>query len=184
VVACPRRRATDRTSFRYQAFFCEENVYHLAGEPRFAARPRQVVFISNPTRSTAMWNQRAAGAPGVAMLWDYHVVLLVAEPWEVWDLDTFLGLPVPAADYLGGSFHGRLPGHYQPYFRLVEAETFAVTFASDRSHMKRRDGQWKRPPPPWPAIGDGAPNLMRFVDVTAPFVGEVLDLGTLCARVG
>lgn len=177
--------ATDPTDLRYQAFYCEENAYHLAREPVVAARPREVMFISNPTRSIAMWNQRAAGQPGAAMLWDYHVVLLVQDPWEIWDLDTFLGCPVPAADYLQGSFRPDLPAHYQPYFRLVEADELAATFASDRAHMRRRDGHYKRPPPPWPPIGvpGRESNLMRFVDVTAPFVGEVVDLARLVERV-
>jgi DNA-directed RNA polymerase specialized sigma24 family protein len=40
-------------------------------------------------------------------------------------------------------------------------------------------------PPPWPPIGPpgAASNLMRFADVTAPFLGEVIDLGGLLARV-
>jgi hypothetical protein len=112
-------------------------------------------------------------------------VLLVAEPWEIWDLDTLLGFPVPARAYLRGSFHPGLPEEYHPRFRLVEAEILASTFASDRSHMMR-GGRYRKPPPPWPAIGVPArtSNLMRFVDVTAPFVGEVLDLADLWARVG
>jgi hypothetical protein len=72
-----------------------------------------------------------------------------------------------------------------PRFRVVDAEAFVASFASDRSHMRRRDGGFREPPPPWPPIGapGAAPNLMRFVDVTAPFAGEVLDLEALGARV-
>jgi hypothetical protein len=133
-----------------------------------------------------MWNQRAAGRPGRAMVWDYHVVVLARDPWEIWDLDTFLGCPVPAADYLRGSFHPAVPPEYHPRFRLVDAEPFAASFASDRSHMRRRDGRYKKPPPPWPPIGapERESNLMRFVDVEAPFLGEVLDLDELLARIG
>ncbi|MFT3771174.1 MAG: hypothetical protein QM820_37645 [Minicystis sp.] len=174
----------DPSAFRYQPFYCEENVYHLSAEPIVAARPRDVVFISNPTRSTAMWNQRAAGRPNQPMVWDYHVVLLVADPWEFWDLDTFLGCPVPAADYLAGSFAARVPIRFRPLFRLVDAALFAGTFASDRTHMVRR-GRYERPPPSWPCIGvpDREPNLMRFADMTDPFLGEILDLAALQARV-
>lgn len=186
MVRSARRRATDPTSYRYHAFYCEENVYHLAREPDLAGRRREVVFISNATRSVAMWNQRAAGGRGRVLLWDYHVVLLVQDPWEIWDLDTLLGFPLPAAEYLRRSFRADLPEHYLPRFRVVDAGAFTEAFASDRAHMRRRDGRWQRPPPPWPAIGvpERESNLMRFVDTSAPFLGEVLDLGELWARVG
>jgi len=186
VVRSTRRRATDPTSYRYHPFYCEENVYHLAREPVVAARRREVVFISNADRSVAMWSQRAAGVRGHALLWDYHVVLLVQDPWEIWDLDTLLGLPLPARDYLRRSFRADLPEEYLPRFRAVGAEAFVEAFASDRAHMRRKDGRYQRPPPPWPAIGapERESNLMRFVDTSAPFLGEVLDLAGLAARVG
>lgn len=132
-----------------------------------------------------MWNQRAAGRPGRALVWDYHVVVLARDPWEIWDLDTFLGCPVPAAEYLLHTFHPTLPAEYAPRFRLVEADTFAAAFASDRSHMRTLDGRWQKPPPPWPPIGapERESNLLRFVDVEAPFLGEVLDLRQLFARI-
>jgi hypothetical protein len=68
-------------------------------------------------------------------------------------------------------------------FRLVEADRFLSTFASDRSHMKER-GQWKALPPSWPTIRTATSemNLDRFVDVTDPFEGEVLDLPAIGAR--
>ncbi|APR75035.1 Hypothetical protein A7982_00381 [Minicystis rosea] len=177
---------TDPATFRYQAFYCEENIYHLATEPIVASRPRAVVFISNRTHRTAMWNQRAAGAPGQVIIWDYHVVLLVEDPWEVWDLDTHLGCPVPAADYLRESFNPHVLPQFLPSFRLVDADLFATSFASDRTHMIKKRGRYERPPPPWPCIGvpDREPNLMRFVDMTTPFLGEVLDLAELARRVG
>jgi protein N-terminal glutamine amidohydrolase len=175
----------DRVTLRYQPFFCEENAYCLARDPILGARRRWVVFISNPHRSCAMWNQRAAGPRGKALLWDYHVIVLVEDPWEAWDLDTHLPLPCPAIDYLARSFRVGIAEEYMPRFRVIDAPTFAETFSSDRSHMRRRDGTWKREPPPWPMIGapDRAPNLMRFVDMEAPFLGEVLDLEEMIANV-
>lgn len=171
--------------FRWVPFYCEENVFHLCREPLLEGRPRAVAFISNPAGAVAMWNQRAARQPGEAILWDYHVVLLVQEPWEVWDLDTTLGLPVPAAEYLARSFHRGLPAELMPRFRVVDAAGFLETFASDRTHMRSPDGTYQSPPPPWPPIGvpDREPNLMRFVNMTEPFVGELLDLAQLSARV-
>ena len=170
----------------YCPYYCEENVFHLAREPVLRGRAREVVFISNAERSCAMWHQRAAVKRGWPILWDYHVVLLVGAPWEVWDLDTTLGMPAPAADYLRRSFRaGELPEELAPRFRVVGADALAATFASDRSHMRLPDGRFRKPPPPWPPIGaPGAEaNLMRFVDMEAPFLGEVLDLGGMLARV-
>jgi hypothetical protein len=170
---------------RYQPFWCEENVFHLSSDPRLTDRPRAVVFISNENRTCVMWHQRAARAEGSHLFWDYHVVLLARAPWEIWDLDTTLGLPVPAADYLALSFREGLPDPIMPRFRLIDAELFAAVFASDRAHMRRPGGGWRKPPPSWPPIGPpGAePNLMRFVDMEQPYLGEVLDLSALCARV-
>lgn len=173
------------SGLQYQAFYCEENAYHLSRDPVLGDRPREVVFISNEGRACAMWNQRAAGPPGKAILWDYHVVVLAQGPWEIWDLDTHLGLPVPALEYLARSFRPDIPEEYLPRFRAIDAETFARSFASDRSHMRLPSGRYKRAPPPWPMIGvpDRASNLMRFVDMEAPFLGEVMDLAALARRV-
>jgi protein N-terminal glutamine amidohydrolase len=169
----------------YQPYYCEENIYHLARDPLVADRPREVVFISNERRACATWHQRAVARPGWPILWDYHVVLLCAAPWEVWDLDTTLGLPVPAATYLRHTFRPGVPEDVEPRFRVVGAADFARTFASDRAHMRTRSGRFRKPPPPWPAILPPGvePNLMRFVDMTEPFVGEVLDLRGLLAHV-
>jgi hypothetical protein len=169
----------------YQPYYCEENVFHLAREPVVAGRRREVVFISNEGRSCAVWHQRAAARPGWPILWDYHVVLLCAAPWEVWDLDTTLGMPVPAADYLRRSFRAGIPAELMPRFRVVAADAFGRTFSSDRSHMRTPSGRYKKKPPPWPAIAPpgAAPNLLSFVDMGAPFLGEVLDLPGMLALV-
>ncbi len=169
---------------RYCPFYCEENIYHLAGEPVLRGRPREVVFISNAHGGCAMWHQRASVRSTWPILWDYHVVLLAGAPWEVWDLDTTLGVPVPAHDYMRRTFRAGVPDDLLPCFRVVEAEAFAAVFASDRGHMRLSNGRWKSKPPPWPPIGSpGAePNLMRFVDVTSPFLGEVLDLAGMLAH--
>jgi len=169
---------------RRQPFYCEENVWHLCQDPRFEGRPREAVFISNPARACPMWRQRAG--EGRPIVWDYHVVLLVHQPFELWDVDTTLGLPVAPKDYLDESFDRSVPPEYLPFFRLVPAEIFVATFASDRSHMRRRDGSYHKPPPSWPPIGaPGAPsNLFSFVDMKAPFLGEVVSLDDLAARVG
>lgn len=154
---------------RYQPFWCEENVWHLAGEPALAARRRKVVFISNAAQQCAVWAQRA----GDPVVWDYHVVLVVDD--RVFDLDTTLGVDVPLSTWCAVSFRAEAPPALRPRFRVVDADVYRATFSSDRSHMRDALGHWCAPPPPWPAIHDAARgmNLMQFVDVERPFCGEV-----------
>jgi hypothetical protein len=174
-------------SARYQPFYCEENVYHLCHDPRLADRDPAALFIRGGPDGCLMWHQRSAPRRGEPILWDYHVVLLARGPWEIWDLDTTLACPIAAASYLLRSFRPKLaiPAAYAPRFRLIGASELAATFASDRSHMRRADGQWSEPPPPWPPIGRaGLPDtLARYLDMDDPIAGERLDLATLLARV-
>jgi protein N-terminal glutamine amidohydrolase len=179
---------------RYCAYFCEENVWHLCRDDSVASegRPvpiadRRVVFISNEVRSVPMLRQRA-GVGGLVQ-WDYHVVLLAraSQGWSVWDLDSTLGMPVAFAVWLSESFldeTAALPAELAPRFRVVEAARFLEVFASDRSHMNDERGRARSPHPPWPPIGagTGVMNLPRFIDVTAPFEGEVLDAEALRRR--
>jgi hypothetical protein len=167
---------------RHQPFWCEENVWHLCQEPDLADQRRQVAVITGAGGHVAIWQQRAA-APGAPVAWDYHVILLaLATAWEVWDLDTRLPCPVAAEDYLARSFPapGRVPVDLQPRFRLLPAEQYVAELSSDRSHMRRADGGYRQPPPPWPPPGAGrAPNLARFIDPADPFLGERCDLAGL-----
>lgn len=179
-------RSTPIITPLHQPFYCEENVWHLCQEPALAGRPRVVAFVSNPSGGFVIWHQKASPRAGAPIRWDYHVILLVAEPWEVWDLDTTLGLPLPAGAYLRESFPRALPDRIAPFFRLVPAEDFVAAFASDRGHMRRADGRYLRRPPPWPPIlpAGAAPNLHRFVDLTEDFLGTIVDLAGLVALVG
>lgn len=169
---------------RYQPFYCEENVFHLCQHPVLADRERHVVFVSGRMGGCVMWHQRAARGPSAPLFWDYHVFVLAGSPWEVWDLDSTLGCPVPAAEYVRRSFRSGLPPDLAPVFRVVRADELIAALASDRSHMRGPDGRFERPPPPWPPVSapDRGSNLARFVDMTEPFVGEVLSLGELRSR--
>lgn len=155
---------------RYCPYFCEENVWHLCQDASVGVpvAERSAVFISNRARAVAMRHQRA----GALVMWDYHVVMIARG--AVWDLDTTLGMPVPLARYVDECFFDA--GELAPRFRVVDAPTFIETFASDRTHMEGTG----RPYPAWGPIGAGM-NLMRFVDVDDPFVGERLDRATFVA---
>lgn len=170
---------------RYQPFYCEENIWHLAG--RFAADEARVVFISNASRRCLLLGQRAGGEAD-EVVWDYHVVLFACadDAWQVWDLDCTAGAPLPAWRWLDVTFPhvGRTPPCFDPMFRVVDAPTFVAGFASDRRHMRTAAGGWQAPPPPWPPIGDGF-NLMRWVDLDdRSMPGEIVDLAGLRARFG
>lgn len=38
------------------------------------------------------------------------------------------------------------------FFRVITAESYLLEFASDRRHMRRPDGTWIKPPPPYAPI--------------------------------
>lgn len=174
---------------RYTPFFCEENIWHLASDRRELPGGRLVVLVlgEDPARpAVAVWAQRAAGdAPCV--VWDYHVVLAEqASPgqgWEVYDLDTMLGCPVPAAQWIAASFPVEVPG-LAPRFRVLDAADYLRAFSSDRRHMRAADGAELRPFPPWPAILDaeGRHLLPRLIDPSDAFLGEICDREGLRGR--
>jgi len=165
--------------------YCEENVWRLCGALPEGASRAYATIISNASQSVAMWSQRAEPRPGLPIIWDYHAVLFArfADGWRVIDSECTLAPPLPAAHWLDACFRplAREYAAFAPRFRLVKAETYRRELRTDRSHMLDRLG-WRSPPPPWPCIGHGT-NLAQFVDMQSPFLGEVLDLETLRARV-
>lgn len=170
---------------RHAPYYCEENVWWLAQEPRFAGLPSEAVIISNERRTVAMRSQRASPA-GEPIVWDYHVVLAVrsAEDVEVWDLDCTEGAPLSASAWLDASFDLHVPRQLAPRFRVMASETYVTAFASDRRHMRRADGSWQAPPPPWPVIGAGAHSLERLIDLADATHGAAIDLSALRSRWG
>lgn len=171
--------------FLHQPFYCEENVFHLLAHSSLAGRRVAAVVASGPLGGFVMWHQRAARSPVAPLFWDYHVFVLAEDPWQIWDLDSTLGMPVLAADYLRKSFRPGLPAELSPVFRLVPASQYIAELASDRSHMRRPDGRFERPPPSWPPVSakERGSNLQRFIDMKDPFVGEVVSLAALSDRV-
>jgi hypothetical protein len=172
----------------YQAYYCEENIWRLCQRAPFAQEACEVAVITNPTRSCAVWSQRAAAGAGEPVVWDYHVVLArpVEGAWEVWDLDSTLGAPVSAGRWVEASFPRRVGARYAPRFRVLEAAAYWAGFWSDRSHMRLPDGTYQQPPPPWDApLPEGrALPLSRLLDLRDPVGGVVLGLEGLRARWG
>jgi hypothetical protein len=90
-------------------------------------------------------------------LQDYHAIMLYAEPGGkcvVYDLDSELPFPTFFHKYVTETFRTDevLKPEYHRFFRVVPAEQFLLTFASDRSHMRKEDGSWLKPPPNYPPI--------------------------------
>ena len=161
-------------SYDYAAFFCEENIWRLCRRFLDEGRQVRVILMANVKGRFLIWNQRAAGSPSEPLFWDYHVILASRPvdagpaPWMIWDLDTYCALPAPVADYARASFASdqRIPPHFRPRFRVFEGADFLATFSSDRAHMRRPNGSWRKPPPPWPPILDGTQGLRELIDVT------------------
>lgn len=165
----------------YQAYYCEENVWQLA---RHRGGEGAVVFISNPSRTVAMWQQQAAPAPEQPIVWDYHVVLMqqIDGRLMVFDRDSKLTCPCSFEQWSTASFPHIVPAEFSPVFRVVSAADYLECFASDRSHMKSDEG-WRALPPEWPLIGDGM-NLFDYVDVNPnKGPGQVVSLDALATTV-
>ena len=93
-----------------------------------------------------------------------------AESTQVYDLDTTLSFPASFQDYCESTFgsEDQLKECYHRKFRVVPAERYLATFASDRRHMKNSEGEWLQPPPPWSCIKieTTVHNLESFIDMT------------------
>jgi protein N-terminal glutamine amidohydrolase len=171
----------------YQPFYCEENIWLLAQDPRCGDGERLVALITGAEGHVAMWHQKPADGPSEPLLWDYHVVLLVRSntTWHVWDFECDLGMPMAAESWITACFphQDRVPLRCRPRFRVMSAAEYVATLRSDRSHMREDDGTYAKPPPPWSPPGGGFDsNLVQFVDLRQTFVGEVLDLSGLRQR--
>ncbi len=173
---------------QYQAYYCEENVWHLCQEPSVGSGPRLAVVISSLGRVCPIWQQRASPADGQPVLWDYHVILLhrAQQTWEVWDLDTLLGMPRKASEYISLSFlpPGQLSPDFEPCFRVMDADQYRNVLSTDRSHMRDDQGHWQAPPPAWKAPFETSRgmNLPRMWDMEDDFCGTLMDLATFRAR--
>nr|XP_057903029.1 protein N-terminal glutamine amidohydrolase-like isoform X1 [Doryrhamphus excisus] len=164
----------------YTSCYCEENVWKLCEligkEGSAPLEEIFVVFISNDNRTIPLWKQKCA-CGDQPVVWDYHVLLLHicgGSGSVVYDLDSTMPFPCSLELYAKHALrtdHG-IQAAYRRKLRVVPANCFLLTFASDRSHMKNDDGSWKMPPPPYPPIctTDSLMNLDDFISMD-PSVG-------------
>jgi len=144
----------------YAACFCEENVWKLCDHVRNTAKEELaksfVIFVSNKKQVVPLWRQRAGRDEEKLVIWDYHVIFIYKpdERCLVYDLDSDLPFPTYFHKYVTETFRtdAILNPEYHRFFRVIPAGQFLQTFASDRRHMKKPDGSWMKPPPPYPCI--------------------------------
>lgn len=163
----------------------EENVWKLCeqikNEKKEILNEHFAVFVSNEKRQVPLWMQKSAKDPLAPVVWDYHVILLrqVEGRCLVYDLDSILPFPCPFEQYSQQAVQNdkQLKKKFHRKFRVVPAEVFLRTFASDRSHMKTPNGEWIKAPPPYSPIrtSESTMNLEEFIDMTEEGEGEVMD---------
>eukprot|EP00112_Aurelia_sp_Birch-Aquarium-sp1_P017856 Seg418.14 transcript_id=Seg418.14/GoldUCD/mRNA.D3Y31 product="Protein N-terminal glutamine amidohydrolase" protein_id=Seg418.14/GoldUCD/D3Y31 len=185
------KKSLSASSCVYTSCYCEENVWKLCEK----IRDEQInditeyyaVFISNATRQIPLWMQRQKiSDPLTPVVWDYHVILVrKCQNGDsfVYDLDCILAFPCHIVDYANQVLRSNkgLKKQYHRKFRVVQAPVFLSTFASDRSHMKKPNGEWIQEPPDYPAIrtADDTMNLEDFIDMNPDFgEGQVKDLNS------
>ncbi|XP_066032576.1 protein N-terminal glutamine amidohydrolase isoform X2 [Chamaea fasciata] len=149
-----------RPACAYTSCYCEENVWKLCdyirSQKNYPLEEFYAVFISNDRRMIPLWKQKS-GHGDEPVVWDYHVILLHVASGEqnfIYDLDTVLPFPCPFDVYSGEAFRSddSLRPEFHRKIRMIRADLYLKTFASDRSHMKDADGKWQKPPPPYPCI--------------------------------
>ncbi|KAL9237964.1 hypothetical protein vseg_012451 [Gypsophila vaccaria] len=167
--------------------YCEENVYklclRLSSSGIALAHNLFVVFISNPSKQTPLWHQKASHRADGLVVWDYHVICIQTkgdnEAPLVWDLDSTLPFPSTLSSYVSDTFRPsfQLFPDYHRFCRVIHAPIFLRFFASDRRHMKDPNGRWTAPPPPYDPIvsQDGAVhNLNEYMEIhSADAVPEI-----------
>ncbi|KAM9164856.1 protein N-terminal glutamine amidohydrolase isoform 2-T3 [Pangshura tecta] len=158
-----------RHACAYTSCYCEENVWklceYLRSHDQYPLEEFYAVFISNERRMIPLWKQQS-GCGDEPVIWDYHVILLHVASGDqnfIYDLDTVLPFPCPFDTYIEEAFKSDdilLPG-FRRKIRLIRADLYLKTFASDRSHMKDASGHWQKPPPSYPCIETAVKMLVR-----------------------
>ena len=171
----------------YQAYYCEENVWRLLARPEFADMASWAVLVSNAPRDLVLLRQRSGRPLDGLVHWDYHVFAVLTDPVAgrlALDLDSDLPFPSALRRYLEETFPEGVQRAFLPRFRVVSGNEYLKELVSDRSHMRRPDGSWLAPPPPWPAPGEGtgrASVLMGWASIKRRGPGTVYDLARMAA---
>ncbi|XP_053322451.1 protein N-terminal glutamine amidohydrolase [Spea bombifrons] len=170
----------EREACTYTSCYCEENVWKLCEFVR-DLHPQHLeevyaVFLSNNSRAIPLWKQRL-GKFDEPVVWDYHVILLhvtQGNPGLIYDLDSLLPFPCTCEMYIREALK---PDHewdvcFRRNLRVIRADEFLRTFASDRSHMKDHRDKFIKPPPPYPCIrtAEATMNLDDFISMD-PVIG-------------
>ena len=168
----------------YQAYYCEENIWHLCHDLSAEGRHCEVLFLGNRQDQLLMWRQRGAD-PNAALWWDYHVVLRELDHEWIYDFDTRLSWPCHTREYLTKSFWGYegLPEGLVPWLRLIPGEKFLREFGSNRSHMRGAKDEWLAPPPQWPALQGKGLDFQALRNMSSPKPGELLSIFDFLKRV-
>ncbi|XP_020369002.1 protein N-terminal glutamine amidohydrolase isoform X1 [Rhincodon typus] len=160
----------------YTSCYCEENIWKLCeyirNRRQYPLEEWYTVFISNDQKMVPIWSQQS-GSGDQPVIWDYHVILLHdcgGQHCEVYDLDTTLPFPCPFDTYVKEAFRSEdlIRPAFRRKLRVLRADLYLKTFASDRSHMKDVNGMWRMPPPPYPCIqtAESKMNLDDFISMT------------------
>ncbi|XP_048084884.1 protein N-terminal glutamine amidohydrolase isoform X1 [Alosa alosa] len=179
----------------YTSCYCEENIWklceHIKAQHQHCIQDVYAVFISNERRMVPIWKQKSSHGDQ-PVVWDYHVILL--HNWNsgesyIYDLDTVLPYPCPLSLYEKEAFRSDhyLKESYRRKLRVIPAETFLSSFASDRSHMKDEVGHWKMLPPSYPCIetAESKMNLNYFISMDAQVGwGKVYSLSEFMEHFG
>uniref|UniRef100_A0A2R5LAZ0 Protein N-terminal glutamine amidohydrolase n=1 Tax=Ornithodoros turicata TaxID=34597 RepID=A0A2R5LAZ0_9ACAR len=178
-----------RSECTYTSCYCEENVWKLCELVKVSCpdllRRCFVVFVSNQRAAVPIWKQKSGTEENGLAVWDYHVLFIYCpaddRPSRVYDLDTVLPFPIDISTYIAEAFQPTMPvlPDYRQMFRVVAADEFLQTFASDRTRMRRPDGTWIREPPAYPCIRTSVStnNIEDFICMDKGIgYGEVLSL--------
>jgi len=172
-----KRQRLHSSNCVYTSYYGEENVWNLCQQIKKdtgALKEYFVVFISNKKKHVPLWMQKNGKDPLTPVIWDYHVILIQriqdAKPLA-YDLDSLLAFPCLLEDYVREVIQSEqaMKKEYHRKFRIVEAERFLETFASDRSHMRLPNGQYQKPPPSYPPIKtlNESMNLKDFINMSS-----------------
>ncbi len=129
-----------KSNYYYTALFCEENIWHLSHALRdegFKEDNMTILFLTNKNKQIAIFKQLSAELEQ-AVIWDYHVVLMVKikQSHYIFDFDTGLDFITSYEHYTKQSFPASIHPLYQSHCRMIPSHIYLQYFYSDRSHMK------------------------------------------------